>query len=185
MTLRLFFALELDQTVREKISRQIETLKKETAFRWVRPENLHLTTRFLGAVEETKIKKIREVLRTPVESFASFECSLHTIGGFPNAKACRVVWFGLSKGSDQCGELKKIIDNAIFPIGLSKEEGKFIPHLTLARSKTEPRDIHELQAIASSFEEIPCGTLRLLTLFSSDLTSIGPVYKPIFKLHFK
>ncbi len=187
MKRRLFLGLEIDPDFQNIIFSAVAALKsKTTSFRWVQKENLHLTIRFLGGIEESKIDKIREVLAGPMASFTPFSIGFSELGGFPNLKKCRVLWIGVEKGNEACLQLKKISDDSLIRFGFPKEPENFIPHVTLARSKTNGEVFLDLldRQIFTEMKKSQI-LIKKMTLFQSELKPSGALHTNLFDLHFK
>ena len=129
--MRLFIALDIDDAIRERIQRFMEGVREFAPdARWVRPESLHVTLKFIGEKPAETVKDIESVLSTiQVESF---DLTFHGHGFFPTPKAARVFWIGLDTGP-VLTNLAHQVDNATHTLGLPKEDHPFSPHLTLAR----------------------------------------------------
>jgi 2'-5' RNA ligase len=176
--MRCFIAINLPEEVKEEISKIIEKLPKK-GIKKVAKENLHLTLKFLGEINENLIKKIEEELEKI--KFDRFAVKLKDIGFFPNRNFIRVVWLGIDEGEEEIKELQKEVDKKLAK--LFKKEKNFEPHLTIARVKflkDKEGFIEELEKIKfeDSFE------VRSFELMESILQRKGPVYKLIksFKL---
>lgn len=103
--------------------------------KWVAPEQLHLTVRFIGEVDGGLFRDIKEILGEI--HFASFSLQLKGVGYFPPRGAPRVLWIGLEK-SEPLQLLRKKIDTALLRVRIEPEGRKFSPHITLARLKNSP-----------------------------------------------
>jgi len=128
--MRLFVALDIDESIREKIVGFIESVREFAAdVRWVKTESLHVTLKFIG--ETSKPDEIEHALSqiqaTPIEM------RFRGYGFFPTPKSARVFWVGIESGTALPG-LAKTIDETLIPLGIAKETHAFSPHLTLARS---------------------------------------------------
>ncbi|MBI2583499.1 MAG: RNA 2',3'-cyclic phosphodiesterase [Candidatus Aenigmarchaeota archaeon] len=173
--MRLFMAIDLDPNIRravEKIQRQIE----EPGLNVVRPENLHLTLKFLGEMEDVKvegiIKQLEEVKMQP------FEVEYSGIGAFPSLDYIRVIWIGINGEGLQ--ELAGKVRNALseYP-----DDHPFSAHLTIARVKHRPQRLGDnLQKLADV--KIGKQLVSEFKLKKSTLTPQGPVYEDVkvFKL---
>ena len=130
-SMRIFIALDLDDAVRERIERFLDGVRGFAPdARWVRPESLHITLKFIGEkpaemIEDTK-RALSGVEVTP------FDLRVRGYGFFPTAKSARVFWIGIESGP-QLRQLAKAVDEMTFALGIPKEERPFSPHLTLAR----------------------------------------------------
>jgi len=129
---RLFVAVDLPVDVRERLSSLCCGLP---GARWVDPEQMHLTVRFIGDVDSTVFKDVREAL-TDVRS-ETFSMQLEGIGFFPPRGTPRVVWAGIRK-NEQLVQLRNRVESVLVRTGLEPEGRKFSPHITLARLKSTP-----------------------------------------------
>jgi 2'-5' RNA ligase len=142
---RLFVALEIPAAVRDNLTAQVAELRELSAKvadkrpRWVRPENLHVTLKFIGEVSPTKLEGIRDAL-SAIRSDAPVEIKFRGLGFFPNEQHPRVLWAGLD-ASANLPPLAGDIDGALETQGIALERRPFTPHLTLAR--IEPPGLHE------------------------------------------
>lgn len=130
--MRIFIGIDLDQEIRSKIVRFLEGVSGfAPEARWVHPESLHITLKFIGEQKPEQVAAIGQRLRQ-IESFA---CEIHVAGTgfFPTAKAPRVFWIGIHAGP-ALAELAKKIDTTVGELGIPCEERAFSPHLTLARA---------------------------------------------------
>ena len=130
--MRVFVALDIEDAIRERISRFVEGLRRFAPdARWVRPESLHVTLKFVGEKSPEFVEKIKQALSS-VHS-AVTDISFRGYGFFPRPKAARVFWIGIESGP-QLATLAKAVDETLFALGIPKEEHAFSPHLTLARA---------------------------------------------------
>src|SRR5271170_2251652 len=129
--MRLFVAIDIDDAIRERISRFLEGVRgfAEEA-RWVRAESLHVTLKFIGEKSEEEVEKIKCALET-IEAGA-FEMSIRGYGFFPGARAPRVFWVGV-EGGPKLTSLAATVDETLAGLDVAKEEHAFNAHLTLAR----------------------------------------------------
>jgi 2'-5' RNA ligase len=134
---RLFVALEIPAKVRDEFAALINELRAaDSSFsknraRWVRPENLHVTLKFIGHVDNGKLDAIRAAL-AEVRFGRQVELRFSGLGFFPNAKRPRVFWAGM-ESSPNLGPLATEIDTRLKKLGIPSETKEFAPHLTLAR----------------------------------------------------
>lgn len=134
MPLRLFIAIDLPDDVRRKLSTLASPLPGVV---WSRPEQLHLTLRFLGAIDETKVPALEEALATV--RCASFELTVAGCGLFPMDGLPRVIWASL-RPTGQLLHLRQQIDDALLGLSLPPDKEAFNPHITLGRIKTKPAE---------------------------------------------
>ncbi len=132
--MRIFIGIDLDPGIRDRISRFLEGVEGFAPdARWVRPESLHVTLKFIGEQKPDQVGAIAERLRR-VEGSA-FEIRLAGYGFFPTAKAPRVFWIGIQAGP-QLAALAETIDMTTAELGIQREDRPYSPHLTLARAGT-------------------------------------------------
>jgi 2'-5' RNA ligase len=130
--MRLFVALEIPAAVRDHLAALIKDLRAHAPQpRWVRPENLHLTLKFIGEVPATKLDAIRQAL-SAVRSGQPVELQFRGLGFFPNEKYPRIFWANMEV-SPNLKFLAADIDHALEKLGIPHEPRPFTPHLTLAR----------------------------------------------------
>ena len=129
--MRLFIALDIDDAIRDRIARFMEGVQGFAPdARWVNPESLHVTLKFIGEQPDAAVEQIKDTLRTA--SADTTEIHFRGFGFFPTAKSARVFWIGMEAGP-QLGSLASLIDDQMASLGLPKEGRAFSPHLTLAR----------------------------------------------------
>ena len=129
--MRLFIALDIDNAIREHIARFLEGVRGFAPdARWVRPESLHVTLKFIGEKPTEKVDEIKLAL-AEVQGNA-FDLSFRGFGFFPTPKAARVFWIGIEAGA-VLAALATSVDKATAALGIPREDHPFSPHLTLAR----------------------------------------------------
>ena len=139
--MRLFVALEIPAAVRDRFAalinelRALESKSSAKKARWVRPDNLHVTLKFIGHIEPAKLDAIRATLQK-VRSVASIDVRFRGLGFFPNAKRPRVLWAGTA-ASQNLASLARDIDASLAKLEIPAEERAFTPHLTLARCEPQ------------------------------------------------
>ena len=179
--MRLFVALEIPSAVRNHLAALIGELRKAEAdaskdrARWVRPENLHVTLKFIGHVDGGNADSIRAVLGQ-VRSDSPVTIEFRGLGFFPGEKRPRVLWVGTINSPNLPG-LASDIDKRLEPLGVPRETREFTPHLTLARF--DPPGISEkLRAEVQRNLNLELGTLRSseFHLFESKTKPSGAEY---------
>jgi 2'-5' RNA ligase len=129
--MRIFVALDIDDSIRERIARFVEGVHGFAPdVRWVRPESMHVTLKFIGEKPEQVVGEIRQALETI--DCGAVEIRFRGHGFFPSPKAPRVFWIGIEAGP-QLASLAAKVDEKMASLGIPKEEHVFSPHLTLAR----------------------------------------------------
>jgi len=172
-------ALDLTEEIREALRQPIAKLKPlGKNARWARPEGMHVTLKFIGHVDASKLDAIRAALAT-VRSDAPVEMQISSVGFFPDQRRPRVLWCGIG-ASANLAPLAAEIERALEPLGIPREERKFAPHLTLARLK----DSHGVDNLVRATEEMKSrvfGSARAseFHLFESMTKPSGAEYRKI------
>jgi 2'-5' RNA ligase len=129
--MRLFVALDIDDAIRGKIAHFLDGVRGFAPdARWMRPESLHVTLKFIGEKPEGEVEQIKRAMATIVSE--SFELNFRGYGFFPSARAARVFWIGIDAAST-LSLLAAAVDEKMASLAIPKEEHVFNPHLTLAR----------------------------------------------------
>jgi 2'-5' RNA ligase len=190
--MRLFIALDLDDTIRAKIIRFMEGVRGfAPEARWARPESLHVTLKFVGQWPDDKFAEMLQSLQNIRPE--RFELTVRDYGFFPTANAPRVFWIGIQSGP-QLSALASAIDAQTASLGVAREEHLFSPHLTLARraggsgaprknkDDRPNRAFARLQETLTSMSELDFGTMtaRQFFLYKSELSPQGSRYTKLF-----
>lgn len=178
--LRLFIGVSLPTETQEKLASLEDELRKFVPHaRWVRRENLHLTLKFLGYCDSSRVEEIDQKIREAAEEKGLFSFVLSGLGAFPSLKKARVLWVGVGEGAEQFIELAKNVDTSLEKLSFERENRLFHPHITLARLKI-PSLLDEARLINLS-DLIPQNQLKAgsITLFQSKLTPAGAKYSKV------
>lgn len=186
--MRLFVALDFPDEVRRNLAEMMARLKPTCrGARWVHPESMHLTLKFIGhAVKDEdaqKLADLRAALAT-IHSDGPVKLHFRGVGFFPNERRPRVVWCGV-KASPNLAQIAADVDRALEPLGIPREDRGYVPHLTLARveppRKSEPlvRAAEELQS-----SDFGVATETRFYLFESKLKPSGAEYRKIEAFEF-
>ena len=179
--IRSFLAIELPKPILKKIEEVQGDLRSAHAdVRWVSPEKIHLTLKFFGSIEESRIYSIFKSIDEPIRSTLPFSLKVRGVGAFPQLKNPRVVWMGVVEEREAFTSLQKQIETQLEKIGFQPEDRPFHPHLTLGRMKSS-RGKEELAGRMEKHKEEEFGDLRVerVVLFKSDLRPSGPIYTPL------
>ncbi len=171
---RLFIAIDLPGPVREQLTALYEPVR---GIAWTRPEQLHLTLRFLGDVEIALREPLEMALaRVAVEPFV---LPVEGLGTFPPRGPARVVWVGVGHGHTRLHQLRQQIDDALLGCGLNLDVRFFQPHVTLGRVKDEaaPGAVAGFLKSHHAFEAAPFRVASFI-LYSSELRPNGAVHTP-------
>lgn len=175
---RSFVAVRLPEDVRAALAAEIARLRpagREVA--WVAAENLHVTLRFLGGVEEDRLEAVGAALAAVAAGAAGFEVEVRGLGAFPTPSRPRVLWAGLAGGAPALAELAGRVEEALAGLGFPREERPFAGHVTLGRVREPRRDPRLEQALAAGAGR-PFGRLPVdrVALMRSDLSPRGARY---------
>ncbi len=185
--MRSFIAAEIDPAIQSKILQIITTLKQKIheGVKWVSDQNIHLTLKFFGDIEQDKLTLLSDALQTTLVSFSPLTIDLAGIGAFPDNKRPRVVWVGI-KENPVIQKLTSAIEELAVKSGVKAEERAFSAHITLGRvaKNADYLDIMKVGEVISSLKvgEIGTQTIRELVIFRSDLQREGPTYTRLYKL---
>jgi len=183
---RMFVALEMPQHTREEIAGSI--VRAQSMFRgisWVKPDNMHLTLKFLGDVDERNEKGIIEKLELLSVRHMPFEVSYGGFGHFGRAGSISAIWIGVTEETGALVSLAKDIESAASQLGIEPETKPFSPHLTLGRVKN-PAMLPPWEAIRSSLQPWEGKVSHLwFSLYKSTLTPSGPIYECQVRLKLK
>jgi 2'-5' RNA ligase len=173
---RAFIAVELDPHLLPKVLElQSEVLSVGADIKAVEPENIHFTLRFLGEITQSTVDEVMTCMNGLI--FAPFLIEIRGVGSFPNMRNPRVVWIGLSMGSDAFSRLSRQLDDRLAEIGLRSEGERFTPHLTFGRvrsGRNKAALIKKLGELLNS--EVGKMKVESVKLKKSMLTPRGPIY---------
>jgi 2'-5' RNA ligase len=175
---RSFFAVELSVEIAAGV-RRIQGALRECAsgVRWVRPEGIHLTLKFLGEVEPDRIEVIVQKAEDTIHGISPFAVAIRGGGGFPTPKNPRVIWIGVEDHSGMLTQLQARLEAGMAEIGFTQERRGYTPHLTVGRlrsgkgSKTVAQVLDALKASYLGSMEV-----QEVILFRSHLKPTGAEY---------
>lgn len=181
--MRTFIAIALPKNTRDSLAQLQEQLKKTGAdVKWVEPENIHLTLKFLGEIDEQKLSRISEVIKDIAGNKKSFSVRISSLGAFPKISSPRVIWAGIEKeGNSEIKKIAEELEEKLVKLGIPKEERPFSSHITIGRTRStlnRQNLIQELKIMedVSAAENLEFPVTKI-TLFLSTLNPSGPVYK--------
>lgn len=179
--MRAFIAIELPEQIKDTLGKVQEQLKATgTDVKWVAPENIHLTLKFLGEVDEKKIEKVNAILEDVAKDKNSFSLRLSSLGAFPKMHSPRVIWAGVAEGDKETKEIAKALEEKIAKLGIPKESRPFSSHITLGRTRSNLNRqnlVENLERLAQEFSQDGLEfKATKITLFQSTLTPKGPIY---------
>lgn len=175
---RSFLAIELPGMILKRIEEVQGDLKSSHAdVRWVSPEKIHLTLKFLGSIDESKIEPIIKSIAGPIHTTSPFSLKIRGMGAFPHFQNPRVIWVGMVDEKGVIASFQKELEKELRKIGFEPEERPFHPHLTLGRMQSN-RGREELIGRMEKYREEQFGDFQVekVVLFKSDLRPSGPIY---------
>jgi RNA 2',3'-cyclic 3'-phosphodiesterase len=188
--MRVFVALDIDDAIRARLEVFLDGVRGfAPEARWVRPESMHVTLKFIGEKPSEAVEEIKQALGTV--RAGAIEISFRGYGFFPTLKAPRVFWVGIGAGPE-LSALAKSVDEATAALGVPREEHEFSPHLTLARrggsgaprwrkGDRENPTFQRLQEKLAAMPGLEFGTMtaREFFLYQSQLMRGGARYTKI------
>jgi 2'-5' RNA ligase len=181
--IRTFIAIELDADVRKVLTEVQEQLKAqgtERAVRWVAPEGIHITLKFLGNIAANRVEEVNQAVTTACRGFRPFELSFAVVGCFPNTRRPNVVWIGVEGDTATLVQLERSVEDTLAAIGFPREEREFTPHLTLGRVRREAKPA-DRQRVGEAVQKTTVGTIGAMrvtrvSVMRSELKPSGAEY---------
>ena len=177
-TIRTFIAIPLSKPNQDSLSAITASFKKlDPDIKWVKPNNIHITLRFLG---ELKTNRFRDVLRAfpdVLPATPGFQISIHHLGAFPRIQRPRVIWAGITNGANHLSRMAEKIETALCRLGFPKADKPFSPHITLGRVRS-PRNLQQWIPLLESYTWTSAfiQDVQEVILYRSTLTPQGPTY---------
>ncbi len=173
--MRAFVAVSPPLEVREALAGAARELPVVGEVRWIRPENVHLTLKFLGDVSREDLPRIAGALEQVSLRHGPFEAGLSSFGGFPSARRARILWAGIGEGSEPLRALARDVEASLEPLGFEREDRAYVPHLTLGRARGRPVALEAVETPSP----IPGFRVRSVELVESVLGGGGPTYSTL------
>jgi 2'-5' RNA ligase len=200
--MRVFIAIDIDDKTRKAIAdlqKQITSKVnvKKGDVKWVEPNNIHLTLKFLGEISDEQLEEVKEITNTVAQAHQKFNLEIESVGSF-GGRSAKIVWVGAGtrhgegankiaqitespnrsrEGTDALLALQKDLDDLLAQAGYPKEEREFSAHLTLCRVNHPIAGLKMGEAIAQ-FSHLKLGSIAAdaLCVYQSQLTPAGPTY---------
>lgn len=188
--MRTFIAIELPETIRIRLSALQKKIQDSAAgLKWVNPQNIHLTLKFIGERDEKKVKEIREILKEVAGKNYSYAATISSLGIFPAKNSPRVIWAGIEEGDKETKEIAKELEEKISKIGIPKETRPFSSHITLARVKSALSRESLIQELDNLTADLTSQNLSFpvekIFLFKSTLAPLGSIYEVLEEANLK
>jgi len=179
---RSFVAVDLPPDLRLRLGELVQSLESRSprgSVRWVKPQGIHLTLKFLGDVAPAGLPPIHDLLAAAAGRLSTFRLSIAGLGCFPNPRRTRVVWVGVEDPTGGLRILQADIEGGLERLGYPREERPFSPHLTLGRVRQEAAG--SAPAVGEAVASFPAPSLgeiwvRSVCLFRSELRPGGALY---------
>jgi 2'-5' RNA ligase len=179
--MRCFIAIDIDEKTRAAIADLQKQLNAKVDIRkgdvkWVEPENIHLTLKFLGEIEDSKLPEIQEITKHVAETHSKFTLDIESVGSF-GGRSAKVIWVGAGEGAEKLLALQKDLEGRLEQAGYPKEKREFSAHLTLCRVRN-PKAGFKLADACRQFSDYKLGKISAdaLYVYQSQLTPQGPIY---------
>jgi RNA 2',3'-cyclic 3'-phosphodiesterase len=179
---RTFVAVDIPGEVKSRAAQLIERLRVAQAnVKWVAPEHMHWTLKFLGDVDMLEIPEVCRAVKRAAEPLRPFDVEALGAGAFPDLQNPRTVWVGVGEGGEAMIELHDALARELGRLGYREENRRFRPHLTIGRVRQSPVGIDELGRLIEEHADFESGlsTVYEVTVFASQLGREGPTYEPL------
>jgi len=188
--MRAFIAIELPSDIKNAISKMQDKLKTSLPkISWVKPENLHLTLKFLGEISPEQLGNINQITTETVKTITEFKIKLESLGVFPNVARARIIWIGTDQMPKALEQIAQQLETRLAELGIPKEERPFRAHITIGRIKHQlilsdlEKGINQVKNDLV-YENLEF-TTRGITLLQSTLGKDGPTYTVLRETNFK
>jgi 2'-5' RNA ligase len=175
--IRTFIAIELPDSIKSRIAKLQEPLRKiDAKVSWTNPSNIHLTLKFLGNVETSRSERVSEAVARAAAGISPFTLEAGGAGCFPSSRNPRVLWIGLPDVPDALKQLHSNIETEMDRDGFPKEKRRFSPHLTIGRIRTPHNATLVAELLAASGFERENFAVKEVVVMRSDLKPTGSIY---------
>ncbi len=179
---RTFVAVELAPRLKKQVERLITRLSSQGAgVKWVETENLHITLKFLGEIDNPEVPQVCRAVAQAVAPYDPFELELEGVGAFPRLQRPRVLWVGVGRGREQLQQLQRDIEDRLYKLGYPREARPYEPHLTIGRVKRAGPEMDRLAQELERHKQFAPGAMWVeeAVVFASQLGRGGPTYTPL------
>ena len=176
-SVRTFICIAIPESITERIDHLQKTLKAiDAQVSWTKPSNIHLTLKFLGAVEATRIQRVAKAVERAAAGINRFEIEVSGAGCFPSPRSPRVLWIGFSEVPDALRQLYANLEDELDREGFAREQRKFSPHLTIGRLRGPKNAAGLADALIASGFAAETFKANEVIVMRSDLKPAGSVY---------
>jgi len=188
--MRCFIAIDIDEQIRKALANLQDELQgkadiKRSDAKWVNPENIHLTLKFLGEIKDEQVVDVCNITKDVASGHESFELHIESVGHF-GGRSAKVLWVGTGQNIDKLLQLQQDLERHLDLAGWPREARKFSGHLTLCRIRNARAGI-KLAQLARDYKDFKLGTMPAdsVSVYQSQLTPQGPVYTVLGKYELK
>ncbi len=179
--MRVFIAVDIDEKIRKALGDLQQKLQskvdiKKGDVKWVNPENIHLTLKFLGEIKDEKVVEVCNIVKEVAGRHKRFELDIQTVGHF-GGRSARVLWVGAGQDCENLLQLQNSLEQQLALAGWPKETRKFSGHLTLCRVRNSKAGL-KLAQMTENYKDFKLGTILgdSVSVYQSQLTPKGPIY---------
>ncbi len=177
---RIFLAIDLPAHLIDAIRHeQLRWKKSNAGVKWVDPGQIHLTLKFIGEIAESRLKQLIEAAEGVCRQLPRFDLAIQGTGAFPSIARPRVFWLGVSGDIDKLRTLHAAIEAGLEKIGFPREDRRFSPHLTIARTKRDKNLKELLRQMAKTKLPSEAFNVKEVVIYQSILGPEGPKYIPV------
>jgi len=175
--IRTFIAIELPVEVKQ-VARKIQNQLGVSieGIRWVKNENIHLSVKFLGNVEENRINDIAVAVKNAVKDISVMNLKTGHLGIFPNERRPRILWLGMEGDVPEFIRMSKNCESELAKVGFEKDAREIKPHITVGRIRSKKKQ----KGLLKILKDMPVGNIKFradtLIIMRSELNSDGAVY---------
>jgi len=180
--IRSFIAIELPDGLKLELSSLQAMLRQpdDRWVKWVNPQGIHLTLKFLGNIPADKISPVSVAMEAAVNGIPPFNLEVSNLGAFPNLRQVQIIWVGVSGETELLRKLQQRLDSQLKPLGFNPEKRGFTAHLTLGRLRNQaPADERlKLGQLITTAEFVSTHVIEVkaINLMKSQLTREGAIY---------
>ena len=179
--MRTFLAIEIEPYIKNKINETQQIIEdcESAKIKYVETENIHLTLKFFGDVDNNKLEEIDDIIIQSIKNYEQYNIKVVNIGAFPNIYHPKVIWTGITDKEKTTIKLIKELDKKFSKIGFKKEKD-YVPHITIGRVKNIS-NTNKLSQTIKNLKKRYHGKMKVkkICLKSSQLTPNGPIYENI------
>ncbi len=179
--MRVFIAIDIDEQIRKALGSLQNELQskvdiKRSDAKWVNPDRIHLTLKFLGEIKDEQVVDVCNITKEVAGRHESFELDVESVGYF-GGRSARVLWVGTGQGCENMLQLQSDLEQQLALAGWPKETRKFSGHLTLCRVRNSKAGV-KLAQVTEEYKDFKLGTISAdsVSVYQSQLMPKGPVY---------